>query len=225
MIWEIGDRRFESCNVIYKVDGEYGDLSNMSNGHPLTVNGVTVKSSEALYQLCKYPSQPDWQREILDAPHAMQCKMKARKAGRPKEVRADWHQVNVGLMRWVLRVKLACHPQRMAALLRWSGQAPFVELSRKDAFWGAIEVKEGLLRGENHLGRLLTELREAVRAKFAEGKEADLLKVAPPAVPDFLLLGEPITDVTGTGSFGNAKPHREPRPAPVPAPAAGGGGS
>ncbi|WP_020475989.1 NADAR family protein [Zavarzinella formosa] len=215
MIWEIGDRRFESCNVIYKVDGEYGDLSNMSNAHPLTVNGVIVKSSEALYQVCKYPSHPDWQQDILDAPHAMQCKMKAGKAGRPKEIRTDWLQVNVSIMRWVLRVKLACHPQRMAALLRWSGQAPFVELSRKDAFWGAVEEKEGVLKGENHLGRLLTELRENVRTKFAEGKEAELLKVEPLAIPDFNLLGHPITELAGTGSFGSPKPHREPKPAPA----------
>ncbi len=211
MIWEIGDHRYDPCQVIYKVDGEYGDLSNMCNAFPLTVNGVTVKSSEALFQACKYPSEPDWQRDIIDAPHAMQCKMKARKTGRPKHVRADWPEVNVSVMRWVLRVKLACHPQRIAALLRWSGQAPFVEISRNDAFWGAIEAADRVARGENHLGRLYTELRETVRAKFAEGKEADLLKVEPLPIENFLLLGEPIGLLVGTGSFGSVKPSRETR--------------
>ena len=213
MIWEIGERRFEACNVIHKVDGEFGDLSNMSNAHPLTVNDMVVKSSEALFQLCKFPSQPEWQREIIDAPNAMQARMKAGKAGRPKETRADWTQICIQVMRWVLRVKLACHPQRMAALLRWSGQTPFVELSRKDPFWGALEEKEGLLKGENHFGRLLTELRETVRARFAEGKEAELLKVEPLAIENFLLLGEPIREVTGSGNFGTARPVREPKPA------------
>jgi len=84
-----------------------------------------------------------------------------------------------------------------------------VEVSRNDAYWGAIEGKEGVAAGENHLGRLYTELRELVRAKFAEGKEAELLKVDPPPVENFLLLGEPIGPVIGTGSFGNAKPKRE----------------
>lgn len=211
MIWVIGDRRFESCSVIYKVDGEYGDLSNMSNGLPLLVNGITVKSSEALYQACKFPHEPDWQQDILEAPHAMQCKMKARKTGRPKNVRPDWLQINVSVMRWVLRVKLACHPQRMAALLRWSGTGPFVEQSRKDPFWGAIETKPGILEGENHLGRLLTELRDTVRTKFQEGKEAELLNVDPPGIDQFLLLGEPIREVIGQGTFGNAKPVTLPK--------------
>lgn len=213
MIWIIGERRFESCNIVHKVDGEFGELSNMSNAHPLTVNGHVIKSSEALFQLCKFPSQPDWQREIMEAPHAMQARMKAGKTGRPKAVRSDWPQISIQVMRWVLKVKLASHPQRIAALLRWSGQAPFVEYSRNDAFWGATEESEGVLKGENHFGRLLTELRELVRAKFAEGKETELLKVEAPAIENFLLLGEPIQEVVGTGSFGTAKPVRESKPA------------
>lgn len=213
MIWEIGEHRFNNVNVIYKVDGEYGDLSNMSNAFPLTVNGIIIKSSEALYQACKFPDNPDWQQDIIDAPHAMQCKMKARKAGRNKQARADWQQVNIRVMRWVLQVKLACHPQRIAALLRWSGQHPFMELSRNDPFWGAVESVEGVAKGENHLGRLFTEMRETVRAKFAEGKEADLLRVEPLPIDNFKLLGQPIEPVIGSGSFGNAKIVREAKPA------------
>jgi type I restriction enzyme S subunit len=207
MIWEWQGARHETTAVIYKVDGEYGDLSNLSNGFPLTVAGVNLKSSEALYQACKYPHKPEWQQEILDARHAMEAKMKARKDGRPKEARPDWEEVKVPIMRWVLRVKLAQHPRRMAALVRWSGTGPIIEQSRKDRFWGAVEEPDGVFRGDNMLGQLWTEFREEVRTKFADGQEASLLKVDPPAVPDFKLLGHEIGVVQGTGDFGS-KPSR-----------------
>jgi hypothetical protein len=67
---------------------------------------VPVGSSEALYQAMRFPHCPDWQREILEAPHAMQAKMKARKEGRrQKHSRPDWEAVQEEVMRWCLRVK------------------------------------------------------------------------------------------------------------------------
>jgi hypothetical protein len=134
--------------------------------------------------------------------------MKARKDGRPKEARPDWEEVKVPIMRWVLRVKLAQHPRRMAALVRWSGTGPIVEQSRKDRFWGAVEEPDGVFRGDNMLGQLWTEFREEVRAKFDAGQEASLLKVDPPAVPDFKLLGHDIGVVQGTGDFGSRPARR-----------------
>lgn len=59
-----------------------GRLSNMNNDFPWWVNGVRIGSSEALYQACRFPHQPDWQQEILNAPHAIAAKMKAKKEGR-----------------------------------------------------------------------------------------------------------------------------------------------
>jgi hypothetical protein len=58
--------------------------------------------------------------------------------------------------------------------------------------WGAVEEKDSVLRGENRLGRLLVELRDEAEHLRAAGREAELLRVEPPAIPDFLLLGEPI---------------------------------
>ena len=107
----------------------------------------------------------------------------------------------------MLRVKLAHHPRRVAALVRWSGTGPIIEQSRKDRFWGAVEETDGIFRGENMLGQLWSEFREEIRAKFTAGDENALLKVDPPAVPDFTLLGKEIGVVQGTGDFGT-KPGR-----------------
>lgn len=203
MIWEWQGQRHETTAVIYKVTEEYGDLSNMCNEFPLQIAGQDVKSSEALFHACKFPKKPDWQEEILKARHAMEAKMKAKKAGRMKEARPDWDEVCVAIMKWVLRIKLASHPRRITALVRWSGTGPIVEQSKNDAFWGAIAGEDGVLRGENHLGRIWTEIRDDVRAFFNDGSENQLLTVPPPDLKDMLLLGKPIETFVGTGDFGS----------------------
>jgi ribA/ribD-fused uncharacterized protein len=200
MNWEWEGTVHENCVVFYKVNEEWGGLSNMSNDFPLQVNGQPASSTEALYQTCRFPHRPEWQKEILDAPHALQAKMKAKKEGRRREhSRPNWEQVQVDIMRWCLRVKLAQHLQRFGGLLRWSAPRPIVEQSRKDRFWGAVSEKDEVLRGQNRLGLLLMELREELLAGRAAGQESRLLRVEPPQVPDFLLLGKPIAVIDSTG--------------------------
>src|SRR5262245_56196010 len=103
MNWEGVGTVHENCVVVFKVNEDCGELSNMSNAFPLVVGGVRLGSSEALYQAMRFPHRPDWQQEILDAPHAMQAKMAAKKEGRRRTgSRPDWEQVQQEVMRWVL---------------------------------------------------------------------------------------------------------------------------
>jgi ribA/ribD-fused uncharacterized protein len=161
--WEWDGVMHEDCAVFYKVAEEFGGLSNMHNGYPLLVDGVEWGSSEALYQACRYPHQPEWQDEIWEAPHAFVAKLKSKKGGRREQSRKDWDSVRVEIMRWCLRLKLNQHFGRFYDLLRKSGNLAIVERSRKDRFWGAVLEEDGVLRGENQLGRLLMELRDETR--------------------------------------------------------------
>ena len=170
MRWEWDGRAFEDCVVFYKVDEvlgnlPVGELSNMSGKFPLSIGGVRVRSTEALYQACRFPHEPGWQREILDAPNAMRAKMAAKKEGRRKlHSRPDWEEIQVDVMRWCLRVKLAQHYRDFfVRLLDWTGQRPIVERSSKDRSWGAVMETDGVLRGANQLGRLLSEVRDEAR--------------------------------------------------------------
>jgi type I restriction enzyme S subunit len=84
--------------VVFKVKEEWGALSNMSNDYPLLVNGIRIASSEALYQACRFPHQPDWQEEILAAPHAMAAKMASKKNGRRRNAsRPDFDSIRVDI--------------------------------------------------------------------------------------------------------------------------------
>ena len=166
----------------------WGGLSNFG-AYPLEVNGVAIPTSEALYQACRFPGDPDLQRLVISQPNPMAAKIEANK--KADRSRADWFDINVRLMRWVLRVKLACNYESFGQLLDSTGEMPIVEHSRRDRFWGA-RYEGSELVGVNALGRLLMELREQLR----EDERGALRRVSPPDIPDFLLYGEPIGEVT-----------------------------
>ena len=177
------------CIVFLKTKEAFGGLSNMAGGFPLLVNSIQILTSEALYQACRFPHLPAIQQEIIIQKSPMAAKMKS-KPHRGK-MRMDWDQVNVNIMRWCLKVKLAQNWDSFSALLLETEGRSIVEQSRKDAFWGAKPIDDNTLVGMNVLGQLLMELRESIKTVEKE----KLLLVDPLAIPDFLLDGQPIERV------------------------------
>ncbi|MGG6463220.1 NADAR family protein [Solilutibacter silvestris] len=177
--------------VFYKTKEAFGGLSNMASGYPLSVNGIFIPSSEALYQACRFPHLPQVQREIIQQPTPMYAKRVSEDWR--SESREDWIRVRVNVMRWCLRVKACQNQDSFCTLLLSSNQKQIVELSRKDDFWGALENDDGELVGRNVLGRLLMELREDLRRDIAQINE-----VRPADIENFLLLGRKIETVTQT---------------------------
>ena len=178
----------EGAAVFRIVRERWGGLSNFG-AYPLEVNGVAIPASEALYQACRFPQDPSLQELVISQPNPMAAKIEANAAS--NRTRADWFGINVRLMRWVLRVKLACNYESFGQLLDSTGDQPIVEHSRRDVFWGARYEGRALV-GVNALGRLLMELREQLR----EDERGALRRVSPPDIPDFMLYGEPIGEVT-----------------------------
>ena len=178
----------EGAAVFRIVRERWGGLSNFG-AYPLEVNGIAIPTSEALYQACRFPAEPELQRLVISQPNPMAAKIEANK--KADRTRADWFDINVRLMRWVLRVKLACNYESFGHLLDSTGEMPIVEYSRRDRFWGA-RYEGSELVGVNALGRLLMELREQLR----EDERGALRRVSPPDIPEFLLYGEPIGEVT-----------------------------
>ena len=144
--------------VFLKTKEKYGGLSNMAGGFPLVVNDIKIRTSEALYQACRFPHIPEIQRLIIEQRSPMTAKMK----GKPhrQNSRPDWDVVRVKIMRWCLRVELAQNWDSFSERLLETGDLPIVEQSRRDDFWGAKPVDKDTLIGVNALGRLLMELRE-----------------------------------------------------------------
>jgi len=183
-----GYRTYErsECAVFLKTAEQFGGLSNMAGGYVLTINGVRILTSEALYQACRFPHLSEVQKLIIGQTSPMTAKMKSKPYR--KDSRSDWDAVRVKIMRWCLHVKLVQHWQKFGDLLLSTGNMPIVEESYRDQFWGAKPIDAETLVGMNILGRLLVELRERLR-----NPEAYRLWVAePPSLSQFLFLGKPI---------------------------------
>ncbi|ACK71611.1 conserved hypothetical protein [Gloeothece citriformis PCC 7424] len=175
----------QECITFRKTSEPFGGLSNMAGGYPLLVNGISILTSEALYQACRFPHLPDVQKLIIAQRSPMTAKMKSKPYR--NQSRPDWDKVRVNIMRWCLRVKLIQNWERFGKLLLSTQDKPIVEDSPKDNFWGAIPNDSNQLIGVNVLGRLLMELRELLK------QSPDFLKsVEPPAISDLLLLDKPI---------------------------------
>jgi ribA/ribD-fused uncharacterized protein len=186
--------RRSRCATFRKTHEEFGGLSNMAAGFPLWVNGIEIRTSEAIYQAARYPHMPEVQREILAQASPMGAKMKSKPHRR--ESRPDFDALRVPIIWWSLRIKLACNPTSFAKLLSSTGTRAIVEDSHRDRYWGAVPDAEdqSVLRGANVLGRLLVLLREVV----GEFDPPMWQVVPPPLVSGFTLLREPVGVVDGT---------------------------
>ena len=167
--------------VFLKTNEEFGAFSNMAGGFSLHVNGVKIRTSEALYQACRFPHLPEIQQEIIAERSPMRAKMKSKL--HQQNSRSDWDSVRVKIMRWCLRVKLVQNWNRFRDALLETGDFPIVEFSRRDDFWGAKLMGDRTLVGTNALERLLMELREQIKKEPSNSFQS----VEPLPIPDFLL--------------------------------------
>jgi len=175
-----------SC--IFKKNNEmYGGLSNMATGFPLCVNGVKIRTTEALYQACRFPHLPDMQLKIIEQKSPMLVKMISN--SNKSKSRNDWEIIRIKIMKWCLNVKLAQNFIQFGTTLSETGLNEIVENSAKDNFWGAIPNKEEtVFTGINALGRLIMDLRKS----FYSSDRYSLLYIEPPQIENFHLYGNSI---------------------------------
>jgi ribA/ribD-fused uncharacterized protein len=187
----------ESC-VFRKTKELYGGLSNMASGYPISINGITILSTEALYQACRFPHLPEVQEKIINEKSPMTSKM-VSKPYRDNS-RTDWDETRIRIMRWCLRIKLAQNFAEFGKLLESTFDKPIVEESTKDKFWGTIREKENenILTGVNALGRLLMELR----AFYKQHRYShDMFVIKPLDISNFKLFGHKIQEVDERDKF------------------------
>ena len=148
------------CAAFMRSRESHGDLSNMTFGFPLQLNGLTFQGPEGLYQALKFPSRPDAQQAIASQRSGMEAKRLAYRHGALMMPTEERERIKTSTMTVTLAEKLAQHPERFGRALRNTGTLPIVERSYRDPWWGAQPRQDGTLRGVNVLGQLLTILRD-----------------------------------------------------------------
>ena len=83
----------------------------------------------------------------------------AKRAGSKVQLRPEWDKIRLGIMRELLQLKFSTPELRKA--LVWTDPAHLEETNTwGDTFWGVCDGE-----GENHLGRILMELRDDLKPR------------------------------------------------------------
>jgi N-glycosidase YbiA len=138
----------------HEVNETNGFMSNFSN-HAVHMRGKIWPTMEHYYQGSKF--------QLTQAAEAVRTSSSPGAAKRYarrhlRDIRPDWDEVKVGVMRAGLLAKFSQHPDLRSRLLA-TGDLPLVELSQSDRYWGRTGEGQGL----NMLGQLLMSVREELR--------------------------------------------------------------
>lgn len=141
-----------------RIDCFEGAHDFLSNFYPCRIvyNGLTFKSTEAAYQAAKCKNPKD--RNLFVNLEALESK----KLGRRIDLREDWEDVKLNVMREVVAIKFA-PGSRLARWLVETGDAELIEGNWwKDLFYGKDNKT---WEGENWLGKILMEQRECLNGR------------------------------------------------------------
>lgn len=143
----------------YRTGEEHGYMSNFSR-HPVELDGRRWPTSEHYFQGMKFV-EAEHQESIRLASSPTIAARLGRSRQRP--LRPDWEQVKEDVMRTALRAKFDQHAELRLRLLA-TGDAPLVEHTANDSYWG--DGGDG--SGRNRLGALLMEVRDELRGETAD---------------------------------------------------------
>jgi ribA/ribD-fused uncharacterized protein len=132
-------------------------------GHPRPGRLLPVRTVEHYFQACKASSRVDflW---ILSARRAKEAKRRGGPAGedgRTIDLRPDWAEVKISVMRFAHAAK--CRTPRYRDALLATGDRVLVEDSPSDPLWGGRD-RHGGMTGRNLLGVVLMEVRTEIRS-------------------------------------------------------------
>ena len=137
--------------VIDRFKEEYGFLSNFAHCK-IMYEGIVYPSVEHAFQGAKCFYIKDKERIAAQPTPAM-----AKKLGRRVQMKPNWNVERIEVMKVLLRLKFSDETYRKKLLA--TGDAVLIEGNDwGDKFWGVYRGQ-----GENHLGRLIMEVRNEIK--------------------------------------------------------------
>lgn len=134
--------------------GEYDFLSNFFE-IPLEYKGYIFTSTEAAFMAEKSGDPQDLQRFSEYLPS------KAKREGRKVNLRSDWEDVKIPIMKTIVKAKFDQHKELKEKLLATKDRELIEGNHWNDTFWG---ICNGV--GQNNLGLILMEIRNEMASKI-----------------------------------------------------------
>jgi ribA/ribD-fused uncharacterized protein len=132
-------------------------------------DGSTV---EREFQAEKHRGHPWRQKIILAASNPARAKKLGRKWRLTKEEKRAWDRRKLEVMKCFVRQKFLDHPDLASELLD-TGDVKLVEENWwHDNFWGNCKCMQCFRIGDNHLGRILMEVRDELRLRLLQVGDA-----------------------------------------------------
>lgn len=138
-----------------KIQGFGGEFHFLSNFYPCKVEymGLVYPSSEHAYQAAKVMCIEEKKKVAK-----LKTAAEAKKFGKTLDVRFDWHEIKLEVMSNIVRNKFNQN-ERLAEMLLITENAILEETNWwGDRYWGVCRGK-----GENHLGKILMQVREELK--------------------------------------------------------------
>ena len=146
--------------MILEFQGEHRWLSNFVPVK-IILGGIEYSSVEHAYMSAK-SNDPPW-KKICSDPNIKPGEIK--KLGRNIKLRPNWDNIKFDIMKECLKQKFSQEPFRTKLLK--TGNQNIQEGNRwGDEIWG-VNLNRIPNRGENHLGRLIMEIRKEHRAALS----------------------------------------------------------
>lgn len=147
-----------------KVHEPLGWLSNMSP-HPVRFETILYPTCEHLFQAMRFENE-EVRNEILKKKSPMSSKMIAKKY-KDQVVVTPRSQIDLDLMKTVIRIKMVFHPKLRNELILQDPNSVIIEDCSKrggesSRFWG-MKLNGEIWEGQNWLGRLWMEYRSELQ--------------------------------------------------------------
>lgn len=146
--------RLDNEKQVLFYENEFYPFSNFSS-FQIEWKGKLWPTSEHVYHSEKFEDE-ETKEKIRNMSSAHEA-LKFAEANKDKR-RADWENVRLGIMKEILRAKVAQHAYVKKKLID-SGDRELIEGSWRDDFWGWGPKKDGA----NHLGKLWMEIRNEIK--------------------------------------------------------------
>jgi len=143
-----------------KVESFSGIFRFLSNFHraPMMYHGIAYPTSEHAYQAAKTLNENSRMNiSILGTPY------EAKKYGKTVKRRSDWDEVKLEVMTEIVRAKFIQNPSLREKLLATDDAILEEGNTWGDTYWGTCKGE-----GENHLGKVLMDLRNNLNTNTEE---------------------------------------------------------